>query len=203
MFRYRLSKKHPYPAALEDCYEVLKYIKTQSEELNFNINKIFVGGESAGGGLAIALSIYARDKKEINIAYHMPLCPMIDYRETVSSRNNTAPFWNTKMNKKAWGLYLKNIEKISKYASPSLETNFQNLPPCYTFVGDIEPFLDETVTYVNNLKKAGIEAEVDVYENWFHSYDLIFPFTKKGKTAIKKFEDKFLYAIEHYSASNL
>ena len=201
---YRLSFKHPYPAALEDCYEALKYLKDHASELGFNKDKIFVGGESAGGGLTVALCMYARDKKEVNIAYQMPLYPMIDYRDTESYRDNHAPIWNTKRNHAAWKMYLKGVDtsSIPVYASPALETDYKDLPPCYTFVGDIEPFYQETISYINNLKEANIEANVDVYKNWFHAYDMFFPFSKKGKIAIEKFEKEFEYAIKNYSNYN-
>lgn len=200
---YRKAPKYPYPYALEDCYNTLKYLKEHSEELEFNPDQIFIGGESAGGGLTCALSIYARDKKEVNIAYQMPIYPMIDCLETPSNKNNKAPIWNTKRNNRAWKKYLKNIDtndinNISPYASPSRLEDYTNLPPAYTFVGDIEPFYDETLTYINNLKKAGIEAKVDVYKNCFHAFDMLFPYKKISKIAIKKFEEKYLYACEHY-----
>lgn len=200
---YRKAPKYPYPYALEDCYNTLKYLKEHSEELEFNPDQIFIGGESAGGGLTCALSIYARDKKEVNIAYQMPIYPMIDCLETPSNKNNKAPIWNTKRNNRAWKKYLKNIDtndinNISPYASPSRLEDYTNLPPAYTFVGDIEPFYDETLTYINNLKKAGIEAKVDVYKNCFHAFDMLFPYKKISKIAIKKFEEEYLYACEHY-----
>jgi len=88
---YRLSLEAPYPAALEDCYAALQYLKTHADELGINENQIMVGGESAGGGLTAALCMYARDKGEINIAYQMPLYPMLDDRDTDSSRDNRAP----------------------------------------------------------------------------------------------------------------
>lgn len=197
---YRLSIKYPYPAVLEDCYAALKYLKEHAEELGINNSQIMVGGESAGGGLTVALCMYARDKKEVNIAYQMPLYPMLDNRLTDSSRDNHSPVWNTKRNNKAWKLYLKGISKkdISPYAVPAYQTDYSNLPPAYTFVGDIEPFYCETLTYIENLKKAGIEATVDIYKNWFHAYDLFFPFKKISKRAISKFEKQYLYATENY-----
>lgn len=200
---YRRAPKYPYPCALEDCYSALKYLKDNSEELEFNPNQIFVGGESAGGGLTCALSIYARDKNEVKIAYQMPLYPMIDCLETPSNKNNKAPIWNTRRNNKAWKQYLKNIDtsnikNISPYASPSRLDDYSNLPPAYTFVGDIEPFYDETLIYINKLKEANIEAKVDVYENCFHAFDMILPYKKISKAAIKKFEEEYLYACEHY-----
>ena len=82
---YRLSKQAPYPAALQDCYAALKYLKEHAEELGVNSSQIMVGGESAGGGLTAALCMYARDKGEVNIAYQMPLYPMMDNLDTDSS----------------------------------------------------------------------------------------------------------------------
>lgn len=166
---YRLSTEAPYPAALEDSYAALKYLKNHAAELGVNSSQIMVGGESAGGGLAAALCMYARDKKEVNIAFQMPLYPMLDNLDTDSSRDNHTPIWNTKRNHKAWKMYLGELyeKDVPNYASPSRETDYSNLPPAYTFVGDIEPFYCETLTYIENLKKAGIQAKVDVYKDWF------------------------------------
>lgn len=201
---YRLSIEAPYPAALEDCYEALKYLKAHTEELGVNSNQIMVGGESAGGGLTAALCMYARDKGEVKVAYQMPLYPMIDDRDTESSKDNHAPVWNTKRNHSAWRLYLKGLAggDVPAYAAPARQTDYTNLPPAYTFVGDIEPFYCETLTYIENLKKAGVEAKVDVYPNWFHAYDMMRPFRKVSKEAIRKFEEQYLYAAEHYFAEN-
>ncbi|MBQ8613172.1 MAG: alpha/beta hydrolase [Ruminiclostridium sp.] len=199
---YRLSKEAPYPAALEDCYAALKYLKEHTEELNVNGSQLMVGGESAGGGLTAALCMYARDKGEINIAYQMPLYPMIDNLDTESSKDNHAPVWNTKLNHMGWKAYLAELyeqrENVPSYAAAARQTDYSNLPPAYTFVGDIEPFYCETLTYIDNLQKAGIEASVDIYPNCFHAFDMLLPFKKISKQAAQKFEEKYLYACEHY-----
>ena len=198
---YRLSKEAPYPAALEDCYAALKYLYTHADELGVNSSQLMVGGESAGGGLTAALCMYARDKGEINIAYQMPLYPMIDNEDTDSSRDNHAPVWNTKRNRKAWKAYLRDVHgEIPPYAAPARQTDYTNLPPAYTFVGDIEPFYCETLTFVENLQKAGVEAKVDVYPGCFHAFDMLLPFLKVSKQAAKVFEEEYLYAAEHYFA---
>ncbi len=197
---YRRSGEAPYPAALEDCYEALKYLKEHAGELGINDSQIMVGGESAGGGLTAALCMYARDKGEVNIAYQMPLYPMIDDRDTDSSRDNHAPVWNTKRNHAAWKMYLGELhgKDVSPYAAPSRQTDYSGLPPAYTFVGDIEPFYCETLTYIDNLKKAGLEAKVDVYPKCFHAFDMLMPFKKVSKKAIAEFEKQYLYAVEKY-----
>jgi len=197
---YRLSVEAPYPAALEDCHAALCWLKKNAAELGVNDSKLMVGGESAGGGLTAALCMYARDKGSVNIACQMPLYPMLDDRDTESSRDNHAPVWNTKRNHAAWKLYLKGLENIPAYAAPARQTDYSDLPPAYTFVGDIEPFYCETLTYIENLKAAGVEAKVDVYPKWFHAYDMFFPFKPMAKRAIAEFEKWYLYAAEHYSA---
>jgi acetyl esterase/lipase len=200
---YRLSKKHPYPAALHDCYAALLYMKEHAEELGVRSDQLMVGGESAGGGLAAALCMLAHDRREVNIAFQMPLYPMLDDRDTPSSKDNHAPNWNTKRNKKAWRRYLRDAygtDIVSCYAAPARREDYGGLPPCYTFVGDIEPFYCETVDYVRHLREAGVKAEVDVYPDWFHAYDLIFPMKKVSREAIGKFEQHFAYALAHYFA---
>ena len=200
---YRLSRKHPYPAGLEDCYAALLYLRDHAKELGIREDQIMVGGESAGGGLAAALCMLAKDRGEVNIAYQMPLYPMLDDRDTESSRDNHAPNWNTKRNHKAWKRYLREAwgtDLVPVYAAPARRQDFSGLPPCYTFVGDIEPFYRETADYVENLKKAGVEAEMDTYPDWFHAYDVLFPMKKISREAIGRFEQHFAYAIGHYFA---
>lgn len=86
------------------------------------------------------------------------------------------------------------------YAAAARQTDYRNLPPAYTFVGDIEPFYCETLTYIDNLKKAGVEANVDVYPNCFHGFDMLLPFKSVSKKAIAKFEQEYLSACEKYFA---
>ena len=200
---YRLSRKHPYPAGLHDCYAALLYMKEHAEELGIRDDQIMVGGESAGGGMAAALCMLAKDIGSVNIAFQMPLYPMLDDRDTDTSRDNHAPNWNTKRNHKAWKRYLRDAwgtDLVSPYAAPARREDVSGLPPCYTYVGAIEPFCRETVDYVERLKQAGIEAEADVYPDWFHAYDLIFPMKKVSREAIGKFEQHFAYAVAHYFA---
>ena len=200
---YRLSRKHPYPAGLHDCYAALLYMKEHAEELGIRDDQIMVGGESAGGGMAAALCMLAKDIGSVNIAFQMPLYPMLDDRNTETSRDNHAPNWNTKRNHKAWKRYLRDAwgtDLVSPYAAPARREDVSGLPPCYTYVGAIEPFCRETVDYVERLKQAGIEAEADVYPDWFHAYDLIFPMKKVSREAIGKFEQHFAYALAHYFA---
>ena len=194
---YRLSKRYPYPAALQDCYAALLYLKEHAEELGVRPDQIMVGGESAGGGMTTALCMLAHDRGEVNIAYQMPLYPMLDDRDTASSADNHAPNWNTRRNHIGWRLYLrgKAKERVSSYAAPANQTDYADLPPCYTFVGDGEPFYDETLAYVENLKKAGVKAEVDVYPTNMHAFDALSD-DALSREAIRNFEAHFEEALK-------
>ncbi|MBQ1771546.1 MAG: alpha/beta hydrolase [Clostridia bacterium] len=188
---YRLAWAKPYPAAVSDCFEVLEYLNKRPEP-------IMVGGESAGGGLAAAVCMMARDKG-IPVAFQMPLYPMISNTDTESSKNNHGRVWNTRRNRLGWRFYLRGDAKkrVSPYAAPAWQEDYAGLPPCYTFVGDGEPFYCETLRYVDNLKKAGVEAEVDVYHTDMHAFDMLRD-DELSRMAIGRFEERFAYALEHY-----
>lgn len=199
---YTLSGKAPYPAALEDCYDALLYMKDNADELNVNSSQLMVGGESAGGGLTAAVCLLARDRGDVRIAYQMPIYPMIDDNDTESSKNNHGFAWNTSRNHMAWKLYLGELwgKDVPIYAAPARCTDYTDLPPAYTFIGDKDAFYCETLTFVENLQKAGVEASVDVYPKVGHAFDMLTPSKKTSKAAIAQFEKKFEYALENYFA---
>lgn len=200
---YRLSVEAPYPAALEDCYTALLWLKENADSLGVREDQIAVTGGSAGGGLTAALTMYARDKGEVNIAFQMPLFPMIDDRNnTESAKDNDAPLWNAVSNETGWTLYLGDLygtDDIPPYAAPARATDYSGLPPTYTYVGAIDPFCSETITYAENLKAAGVPAEFDVYEGAYHGFDIV----KKAdvtKRAHQRLLEWFQEAVQEYRA---
>lgn len=201
---YRLSIQEPYPAALDDCYAALLWMKHNADKLGIRSNQLIVGGDSAGGGLTAALTLYARDKGNVNIAFQMPLYPMIDDRMiTGSSKDNYAPVWNTDLNYKGWKYYLGDKFKTShvpKYAAPARETDYSNLPPTCTFIGSLEVFRDETTIYIENLKAAGVKTYFEEYEGCYHGFDQTVLDSHVAKDATKFLLDTFQYAVENYFA---
>ena len=198
---YTRSTEAPYPASLEDCYLTLRWIHENADELGIDKRQLFVGGDSAGGGLTAALCLYARDKGEVPIAFQMPLYPMLDDREiTKSSKDNDAPVWNTGSNRAGWELYLKGIPKdeVPCYAAPARATDLNGLPPACTYVGTIEPFYDETVDYFSRLKEAGVDVHLKEFSGCFHAFDIVAPGSKPAKEAKAFLFDTFKYAQEHY-----
>lgn len=128
---YRLSLQSPYPAAMDDCYAALLYLKEHAAALGVRSDQIMVGGESAGGGLCAAVCIRARDTGEVNVAFQMPLYPMLDDRDTETSRENYGRVWNTRRNHLAWRLYLRGTDRaqLSPYAAPARLTDFRVFRP--------------------------------------------------------------------------
>ena len=192
---YRLAGQAKYPAALEDCYAALTYMSAHAAELGIDPERIVVGGESAGGGLAAAVCLAARDRGKVKVALQLPLYPMLDCRDTDSSRDNHGHVWNTRRNHKGWRAYLGELygtDRVPKYASTALETDYSGLPPCYTFVADGEPFHDETLAYVRHLQEAGVPAAVDVYHGKTHAFDMLLPWKQESRRARARLREEYL-----------
>ena len=192
---YTLSIDKPFPAALDDCYRTLLWMNDKAEMLGINPDWLMVGGDSAGGGLCAAVSLLARDRQEVEIKFQMPLYPMLDYRPTPSNTDNDAPVWDTKCNIKSWDLYLGERYPVSKYASPALEVDYTDLPETLTFVGTIEPFYDETRTYVYNLRRAGVKVHFKEYKGCFHAFDMYGINARVSKRARRFTLDGFCRAV--------
>lgn len=188
---YRLAWQKPYPAAVNDCYEALRYVHAHAAELGIDRSRIAVGGESAGGGLTAAVCMMARDKGEVSVKCQFPLYPMLSNIDTESSRDNHGRVWNTRRNHLGWKVYLRRRagREVSPYASPSWQTDYSGLPPAYTFVGDGEPFYRETLDYIDRLRSAGVRAEVDVYHTDMHAFDMLKPEDELSRQAISRFID--------------
>ncbi len=204
---YRKALECPYPAAFNDCYDTLLWAHENAESIGIHKDHFIIAGHSAGGGLAAAVTLKAVDTQDVAIAFQMPIYPMIDDRQnSESAKNIEVPVWNSKTNELAWNLYLKDLkgfgEEIPNYAAPARNANYENFPPTITFVGELEPFRDETLRYVEDLKKANIPVEFEMYKGCFHGFDIVAPKATIAKDAIDftyasfaKFYD--LYAIKN------
>lgn len=175
---YRKAMKHPYPAAFNDCYNTLLWAKQNAGTLGIIPEKFIVAGHSAGGGLTAAVTLKARDTREVDIAFQMPIYPMIDDRQaTASSQITEAPNWDARNNAFAWNLYLKSLHEtgapIPAYAAPARNEDYSSFPPTITFVGDLEPFRDETIAYAEALQKAGVPNTFRIFKRCFHGFDIV------------------------------
>lgn len=180
---YTRSLERPYPAALCDCLAALRWMWRNRPELHIDPWRISVGGESAGGGLAAAVCLYQRDRGEVPVALQMPLCPMMDARDTATSADSDAPVWNTDSNDLGWGLYLRDCRKVSRYASPAYETDLSDMPPMITTVGTIDPLLAETDAYAERLRASGVPVVLRHFEGCFHGFEDVAPHSRAARSA--------------------
>lgn len=200
---YRRSLDEPYPAAFDDCYDTLLWMKEHAETLGVVPNNFIVGGHSTGGGLTAAVCLKAAETQDVGIAFQMPIYPMLDdTQSTPSAIQNNAPVWNSKANALAWHQYLRGLnlrmEQIPAYAAPARTADFSRLPPTITFVGSLEPFRDETITYVEQLRKAGVPVEFRLFEGCFHAFEVLVPNAEISKEAWRFVFGSYSDYIEKY-----
>lgn len=197
---YRLSQKDPFPAGFNDCYDVLLWMRDNAKKLKIDPDKIIIAGHSAGGGMAAAITLKARDTKDVKPVFQIPIYPMLDHRMiTESSKMQGSAMWDANINARAWGLYLRDIKgKVPAYASPSLNEDYNGFPPTISFVGDLEPFYDENVAYIEALKNASVPVKFEVYKGCYHGFEVGSPEAGISKKANKFQLDAFAEFYDMY-----
>ena len=207
---YRKSLHHPFPAGFNDCYDTLLWLKENVDSLGVLGDQFMVAGHSAGGGLTAAVTLKARDTKDAKIAFQMPIYPMLDHRQmTESAQNmNGAPMWDSHTTKVGWGLYLRGLidddQSVPPYASAALNDNFEGLPAAISFVGDLEPFRDETIAYMDALKAAGVPVKFKLFKGAFHGFEMVAANTQLAQAANKfQFESFAEYYDQFFAHTSL
>ncbi|MEV1025218.1 alpha/beta hydrolase fold domain-containing protein [Streptomyces sp. NPDC050264] len=176
---YRLAPENPFPDAIDDCWAVLDWLVGHAAELSVHPARIGVGGDSAGGGLAAAVSLFARDRGGPVPAFQYLGMPVLDDRlETASMR----AFTDTPGLRRAdavamWDNYLgagaRGGTDVSVYAAPARASDLSGLPPAYVSACEFDPLRDEALAYATRLLAAGVPTELHVYPGTFHASGII------------------------------
>ena len=157
---YRLAPETPYPGPLEDCYRGLVWTYEHADELGIDPERIGIMGVSAGGGLAAALALLARDRGEVPVAFQLLDSPMLDDRQrTPSSRQDGLAVWSRGSNTFGWKSYLGDLygrDDVPATAAPARATDLSGLPPAFVSVGAVDGFRDEDIDYALRLNQAGV-----------------------------------------------
>jgi acetyl esterase/lipase len=167
---YRLAPEHPHPAPVEDCYAGLAWTARHAGELGIDPARLAIYGGSAGGGLAIATALLARDRGFPALCFQMPIYPMIDDRnETASSHEiSDIGIWDRAGNIEAWKWYLGDGQP-DQYAAPARAENLAGLPPTFIDVGTVDLFRDEDIEFARRLMQAGVPTELHVHPGAYHA----------------------------------
>ncbi|MGW0433317.1 alpha/beta hydrolase [Micromonospora sp. NPDC003197] len=171
---YRLAPENRFPAALDDAYAVLTWAAEHAAELGLEPDRIAVGGHSAGGTLAAALALRARDEQGPSIHFQLLNEPGLDDRqETWSQRNFTDTPWLTRDKvTSAWRLYLGSTPATA-YAAPARAEDLSGLPPAHIASAEFCPNRDEDILYALRLLQAGVSVELHQWAGTFHGSQAI------------------------------
>lgn len=176
---YALAPEHPFPAAIEDCYAALSWVVRSGAGIGADPDRVILKGESAGGGLAAALAILARDRGEFRPVFQHLTYPMLDDRtgRDVAADPYAGEFiWTAASNRFGWDALLGPMahgKTVSPYAAPARETDFSGLPPAYIMTGALDLFAREDIRYAQELIRAGVAVELHVYPGACHGFDAV------------------------------
>ncbi|HSZ35910.1 MAG TPA: alpha/beta hydrolase [Acidimicrobiales bacterium] len=175
---YRLAPEHPYPAGLHDCYAALSYLHAEAGALGVDPARIALLGASAGGGLAAATALLARDRGGPPVCFQMLHIPELDDRlETPSMlRFVDSPLWNRPLAVKSWQFYLGELagsDDVPVYAAPARATDLSGLPPAYVSTAENDPLRDEGIAYALGMLRAGVSVELHQFPGTFHGSALV------------------------------
>ncbi len=167
---YRLAPEHPYPAALEDCYSALTWLTGLPA---VDSARVAIGGASAGGGLAAALALLARDRGDVTPTLQLLAYPMLDDRSGARPKNPNYRLWSPNSNRFGWTAYLGDADP--QVAVPARRDDLSGLAPAWIGVGTNDLFHDEDLAYAERLTRAGVPCHVEVVPGAFHGFDLAVP----------------------------
>jgi len=190
---YRLAPETPYPGPLEDCYQGLRWTYEHADELHIDPERLGVMGVSAGGGLAAALALLARDRGEVPVAFQLLDSPMLDDLQlTSSSQQDGLPVWSRGSNTFGWKAYLGDLygrDDVPFTAAPARATDLSGLPPAFVSVGAVDGFRDEDIDYALRLSQAGVSTELHVYRGACHGFNLLAPDAPVTKQCMRNLEE--------------
>jgi acetyl esterase/lipase len=186
---YRLAPEHPHPIPVEDCYASLVWLATHAVQLDVDPDRIAVMGDSAGGGLAAAVALLARERGGPALSRQVLIYPMLDDRTAIPDAL-IAPFatWTYDDNITGWGALLgerAGADSVGPSAAPARAADLTGLPPAYIEVGDLDIFRAEDVDYAARLAAAGVPAELHVHPGAPHAFDALAPSASVTRRAIE------------------
>jgi acetyl esterase/lipase len=176
---YRLAPEHPFPIPLEDCYTALDWLVRDARALGVNAERIALMGHSAGGGLAAALALLIRDRREYEAAGLVMIYPMLDHRTGTSAAPSDNPTtgllsWSREANHFCWQCMQGSYDADDEHAylfSPAMAPHLRGLPATFIGVGALDLFLEEDVAFGLKLSRFGIATQMHVYPGVPHMFD--------------------------------
>jgi acetyl esterase/lipase len=200
---YRLAPEHPFPAAVDDCFFATQFVFQNHQTLKVDVNRIAVGGDSAGGNLAAVVALMARDKGGPPLAYQLLIYPATDQRcEFPSFERNGQGYLLTKDGILFFrGGYLPNPKDRTDWrASPLLAASHANLPPAFVITAGYDPLVDEGEAYAERLATAGVEVAYRNFPDMVHGFVLFGGVVDTANAAVAECCERLRGAFEKVTA---
>jgi len=192
---YRKAPEHPFPAAYDDAFAALQWAVANADAISADVQKgLIVGGVSAGGNLAAAITQRAKKDPILQgkVTGQALIIPSIiasaaypeKYKSELLSRdqNADAPLINKKMSDYFRGCYVStHAAAFDPGVSPGLAASFESLPPAYIQVAGLDILRDEGLLYERLLREAGVPTKIDTYPGFPHGFHIAFPHLKKSR----------------------
>jgi acetyl esterase/lipase len=183
---YRLAPETRFPGGPEDCYAATKWVAEHGAELGGDPSRLAIGGESAGGNLAAAIALMARDRGGPEIAFQLLVYPVTDANfETSSWRENAEGYGLTSDTMQYfWELYLSDSAHGSDPLASVLRADVAGLPPALVITAEYDILRDEGIAYAEKLKAAGVPVEHAHYPGQIHGFFNVGTMMETGDKAV-------------------
>lgn len=182
MLDYRRAPEHPYPAALDDVKSFYQYLINEG----WKADQIFLGGDSGGCALALALAIELRDREQKLPAGIIMISPYVDITLSSPSIHNNIdrdPMIKSYALKRGGEGYRGKFKANDPRISP-LFANLKNLPPLLIQAGSEEILVDDAIKLAKRAQEFDVTTELSIYENMWHNFQMFNRFIKKSDQAL-------------------
>ncbi|MEZ5407032.1 MAG: alpha/beta hydrolase [Acidimicrobiales bacterium] len=170
---YRLAPEHKFPAPFDDCYATLEWVAANGDSIGVDTSKLAVGGDSAGGNLAAAVALKARDAGGPALCHQLLVYPVTnhDYGTVSYSDNGDGYLLTQDMMKWFWDHYLNDAEEgRNPLASPLAASDLSGLPSAFVITAEFDPLRDEGEAYAAKLAEAGVNVSHQRFDGQIHAF---------------------------------
>jgi acetyl esterase len=189
---YRLAPEHKYPAAVDDAYAATEWVFENAQDPGADRRRVAVGGDSAGGNLAAAVCLMARDRGSFRPVLQVLIYPILDYNfNTPSYGENAEGYLLTRATMEwFWACYLERAEDgWHPYASPLRAEDLEGLPAALVMTAEYDPLRDEGEAYAARLRAAGVPVTLSRYDGMIHAFFRRTALFDKAQAAMQEVAD--------------